>query len=44
MAALYSMLQIGFSEFQLEKIWLRVDEDNLKLERVMKKQDLFVKE
>lgn len=29
MAALYSMLQIGFSEFELEKIWLRVDEDNL---------------
>ncbi|AOM11579.1 GNAT family N-acetyltransferase [Bacillus thuringiensis] len=28
MAALNSMLQIGFSQFELEKIWLRVDEDN----------------
>ncbi|WP_410982898.1 GNAT family N-acetyltransferase [Bacillus cereus] len=29
-AALYSMLQIGFYEFGLEKVWLRVDADNVK--------------
>ncbi|PDY44476.1 GNAT family N-acetyltransferase [Bacillus pseudomycoides] len=29
-AALYSMLQIGFYEFGLEKVWLRVDADNIK--------------
>ncbi|EEM16687.1 MULTISPECIES: GNAT family N-acetyltransferase [Bacillus] len=28
-AALYSMLQIGFYEFGLEKVWLRVDADNI---------------
>lgn len=30
MAALYHMMQIGFEEFELEKIWLRVDADNEK--------------
>ncbi|WP_035432397.1 GNAT family N-acetyltransferase [Bacillus sp. UNC322MFChir4.1] len=29
-AALYEMLQIGFEQFNLEKIWLRVDADNTK--------------
>ena len=43
MAALNSMLQIGFSQFELEKIWLRVDEDNTKLKRVMKVPDLYAK-
>lgn len=33
MAALNSMLQIGFSQFELEKIWLRVDEDNTKAKK-----------
>ncbi|WP_459502736.1 GNAT family N-acetyltransferase [Bacillus sp. C1] len=28
LAALHSMLQIGFYEFGLEKVWLRVDVDN----------------
>ncbi|HDX9577922.1 TPA: GNAT family N-acetyltransferase [Bacillus pseudomycoides] len=30
MAALYEMMQIGFEQFDLEKIWLRVDADNTK--------------
>ena len=37
MAALYSMLQIGFSEFQLEKVWLRVDKDNLQARKSYEK-------
>nr|WP_028411283.1 GNAT family protein [Bacillus sp. 123MFChir2] len=28
MAALYKMLQIGYEQFDLEKIWLRADADN----------------
>ena len=43
MATLNSMLQIGFSQFELEKIWLRVDEDNTKAKRVMKVPDLYAK-
>ncbi|MFD5172934.1 GNAT family N-acetyltransferase, partial [Bacillus mycoides] len=35
--ALYSMLQIGFSVFELEKIWLRVDEDNLQARKSYEK-------
>lgn len=30
LAALYRMLQVGFENFSLEKIWLRVDADNTK--------------
>ncbi|MED1567970.1 GNAT family protein [Bacillus paramycoides] len=37
MAALYCMLQSGFSEFELEKIWLRVDEDNLQARKSYEK-------
>ncbi|CAM4273261.1 acetyltransferase [Bacillus manliponensis] len=29
-AALYEMMKIGFQQFHLEKIWLRVDADNMK--------------
>lgn len=36
-AALYGMLQLGFFEFKLEKIWLRVDEDNLQARRSYEK-------
>ena len=43
MAALNSMLQIGFSQFELEKIWLRVDEDNTKAKKSYESADLYAK-
>lgn len=36
-AALYNMLQLGFYEFGLEKVWLRVDTDNIKAIRSYEK-------
>ncbi|MBC6973125.1 GNAT family N-acetyltransferase [Bacillus sp. Xin] len=36
-AALHRMLQIGFYEFGLEKVWLRVDADNVKAMRSYEK-------
>ncbi|MEZ2327228.1 GNAT family protein [Bacillus tropicus] len=36
-AALYSMLHLAFFEFKLEKVWLRVDEDNFQARKSYEK-------
>lgn len=36
-ASLYSILQLGFFDFELEKVWLRVDEDNLQARKSYEK-------
>ncbi len=36
-AALYSMLHVAFFEFELEKVWLRVDEDNFQARKSYEK-------
>ncbi len=37
LAALYRMLHVGFFEFELEKVWLRVDEDNFQARKSYEK-------